>query len=255
MYDADQVLQRIDDHTVIVLALGGLALVCNYVFFGEAARLARRDRCVPFLLLCCAFWFPHDGNYLLDAQLWFDDYDHWFPKLFWVALVFTFTFECVYLSQTLRYGRREWAPALTQAQFRLWVVATVALGVVLWKVAKDALEDDLYLAAFMVTAVWALLSGYRLALRRGSRRGQSPLQWGAYTGMVSSYGALSIFVFGGSFARWPWVAMCVMAVVGGAGLTWWLARAPAWEPAPAADQAFTSSTGSSYTPREYASRT
>jgi hypothetical protein len=226
VYDPQQVLQSIDDNVALVLALGGVALVCNYIFFGAAIRGALRDRCVPFLLIATAFWFPHDANYLLDFELWFDTYDHWFPKLFWVALIFTNAFEIVFIALTLRFGRDELAPQLSQRNFRLYVLGAVALGIVFWKVGKDAFADELYLATFMITVVWGLISGYGLLISRGSRRGQSPLQWAAYAGMAASYGALSIVVFGGAFDDLPWIALCVAGVAGGAGLAWLLSRAP-----------------------------
>jgi len=227
MYDAHLVLARISHHVGLVLALGGLALVCNYVFFWEAARCARRDRCVPFLLLAIGLWFAHDATYLLSAHKWFSTYHHWFPELFTFGLVVTFGFEITYVVQTFRYGRAELTPKLTEAQFRGYVVGALFLAVVFWGITKATLDDPLFLMTFMLTAVWALGSNIALAVRRGPLVGQSVLQWAAFTGMIGSYGLVSIVVFGGDFRKLPWVLLCVTGVLGGIGMTIWLRQASA----------------------------
>jgi hypothetical protein len=224
MYDAHLVLSRISHHVALVLVLGGVALICNYVFFWEAARLAARDRCVPFLMIAVGLWFAHDATYLLDAGRWFGHYHHWFPRLFWFGLMVTFAFEVTYVVQIWRYGRDELAPRLTRSAYQLYVVGALAFSVVLWAITKQTLADPLFLMTFMLTAVWALVSNIALALRRGDRRGQSTRQWVAYTGMIASYGAVSVAVFGGRFTQAPWILMCLAGVLGGLGMTYWVSR-------------------------------
>ncbi len=233
MYNAHVVLHRISGHVPIVLAFGGLALICNYVFFYEGVRCARRDRCIPFLPMATTLWFAHDANYLIDSGKWFGTYHNWFPELFTFGLVVTFTFECIYVVQTLRYGREELAPRLSPAQYRLWVIGAVVLGFVLWIITKVALSDPLYLMTFMLTAVWALGSNAALAARRGPQRGQSVRQWIAFTGMIVTYAIASIAVFGGKFDQVAWIVLCVAGVAGGIGMTLWIARAEAATPASA----------------------
>jgi hypothetical protein len=221
MYDATTILHRISDHVALVLALGGIALVCNYVFFWEAARHSSRNRCVPFLPLAVGLWFAHDATYLIDAHRWFSTYHHWFPELFWFGLMATFGFELVYLSQTWRFGRAELTPRLSERGFRLFFIGAVAIAVVFWAITKSTLDDPLFLMTFMLTAVWALASNAVLAVRRGTREGQSVLQWVAFTGMIASYAAVSIAVFGGQFRHPAWIVLCLVGILGGVGMTWW----------------------------------
>ncbi|MDT7682488.1 MAG: hypothetical protein QOG57_2798, partial [Pseudonocardiales bacterium] len=38
MYQPAEVLRYVSDHAVLVVLLGGITLLCNFVYFGEAAR-------------------------------------------------------------------------------------------------------------------------------------------------------------------------------------------------------------------------
>jgi len=53
---------------------------------------------------------------------WFDRYDHWFMQLFWFAIIVTFVSETVYVVQTIRYGRDELSPGLSQRMHALRVL-------------------------------------------------------------------------------------------------------------------------------------
>ncbi|NMO91697.1 hypothetical protein [Actinomycetospora sp. TBRC 11914] len=226
MYTVGEILPRISAHPVVVVALGTVALLCNYTFFFEGARCGRRDRCQSFYLLASTLWFAHDLNYLADFPTWFLGLDHWFPKLFWVGLLVTFSFEVVFLYQSFRHGRREAGLAMSRGSWNLYVVGAIVLGLVLWAVAKETLADPLYLMTFMLTAVWALGSGFAMAVRRGDRSGQSVVQWIAFTGMILTYGAVSISVFGGAFQGPRWIALCGAGVLGGLGMAWFVSRLP-----------------------------
>jgi hypothetical protein len=66
----------------------------------------------------------------------------------------------------------------------------------------------------MLTAVWAFGSNAMLAARRGNRQGQSLLQWGAFTGMIACYAAISIIYFQGAFREAPWILLSLTGVAG-----------------------------------------
>lgn len=211
MYQPAEVLRYVSDHAVLVVLLGGITLLCNFVYFGEAARLGFRDRCAPMALWGTAIFLAHDGNYLLDYGKWFNTYDHWFPKLFWVALCVTFTFELVFFSQIVRFGRAEFAPALSQRMWTLYCVGAVAAGVIGWAIVKRVLDDDLYLVSFMVTILLCGPSSMPIMMRRGSRRGFSPLEFGAFTVMALGF-AVTTQLFSASFHNLTWIVLSAAAV-------------------------------------------
>jgi len=132
VYDATAVLAEVSRNAGLIVALGAIALLCNWYYFFECARLARRDRCMPMALWATTVFIGHDGSYLLMFRTWFHVYDHWFPKLFWVGLIVTFSFEVTFFVQTIRYGRAEIAPRLSQPQWIAYCAGALVTGVVFW---------------------------------------------------------------------------------------------------------------------------
>lgn len=231
MYDAHHVLSLIDDHTLLVLLFGGLSFGCLFVYYGETARLGARHRVAPMTLTAVAAFMPHDGNFVLNYRDWFDGYDHWLLKGFWLALVITTAMEGLFLSQIIRFGREEIAPHLSQPQFMGLCFGSVAGGIALWAVLKANVDDPLYLTTFMLTITWCLPSMTTLYLRRGVRRGISVRQVGAYWGMALGYILLTTIVL--DFREAWWLVLCGVTLAWGAALGVLVARAPDWEPAAA----------------------
>lgn len=219
-YDPDVVLANVSDHAVLALVLGGLALVSNFVFFTETARLAARHRRAPLALLGVAVFLPHDLNYVLNAGDWFGRYSHWFCQLFWVALIATSAFEVLFLVQIVRFGRAELAPGLSQAQFTAVCLAAVVLGAGAWGLVKSAIDDPLYLISFLVTATLCVPAGASVLLRRPDRGGQSRRQWLAFCGIPAGYLPLSLVVFGDAFDDVLWIFLSVATLLGGFMLVW-----------------------------------
>lgn len=214
IYSPEATLAAITDNWIGVVAIGGVSIVAMWVFFIEAARMSHRDRVAPMALWMTALWWPHDGNYLLDFDLWFGTYDHWFMKLFWFAIIVTFLSETTYVVQTIRYGRDELSPGQSQGVHTLRVLGAVAAGVISWSLLKGALNDPLYLLSFMGTLLWGLPSASALLLRRRSAAGQSLLEWQAFAVMTFCYSAASIFFFGGGFFHsWQYVGICLAACI------------------------------------------
>ncbi|MFJ9390497.1 hypothetical protein ACIRON_16855 [Nocardioides sp. NPDC101246] len=200
MYDVDAVFAAVDDRTVLFLALGALALACNWYYFFECQRLARRDRCAPMALWATTAFMGHDGSYLLNYDDWFNRYDHWFPQLFWVGLIVTFTFECIFFVQTVRYGREENAPGMSQPQWVAYCLGALVTGVVFWSVVRTYLDDPLYLMTFLVTFGMCAPATLGLMVRRGDRRGVGAGQLWAYLGIGVFYVGLTSIVLRGPFA-------------------------------------------------------
>jgi hypothetical protein len=214
-YDPPTTLDAISHNAGVVIVIGGLSIIAMFVFFIEAARMGRRDRVYPMALWMTALWWPHDGSYLLHFGDWFGGrYHHWFMQLFWFAIVVTFLAECVYAWQTIQYGRDELSPGRSQRQHSLRIIGVMAAGVISWALVKGALDDDLYLLSFMATLLWGGPSGNAMLGRRRDGRGQSLLEWIAYSVMAVCYSIASIFFFGGGFFHsWQYIGICLAACV------------------------------------------
>jgi hypothetical protein len=213
-YEPHHVLHAITDNAVPVVAIGGLSIVAMFFFFIEAARMGRRDRVYPMALWMTALWWPHDGSYLLHANDWFNRYHHWFMELFWFAIVVTFLAETVFFVQTIQFGRDELSPGRSQTEHALRVTGALAAGVISWALLKGALVDKLYLLSFMGTLLWGGPSSSALLGRRPDGRGQSQLEWIAFSVMTVAYSITSICFFGGGFFHsWEYVGICVAATI------------------------------------------
>jgi hypothetical protein len=213
-YDPHQTLTAITDHAVPIVAIGGVSIVAMWVFFVEAARMSRRDRVAPMALWMTVLWWPHDGNYLLDVDDWFNGYHHWFMELFWFAIIVTFVSESLYVVQTIKYGRDELSPGAGQRTHAVRVLLALLAGVVSWSLLKGALADPLFLLSFMGTLLWGLPSSAALLARRKAPVGQSLLEWQAFSVMTVCYSIASVGFFGGDFFHsLPYVGICAVASV------------------------------------------
>jgi hypothetical protein len=236
-YDPHTTLDAISHHAAAVIAVGGLSIVAMFVFFIEGALMGRRDRVYPMALWMTALWWPHDGSYLLHFHDWFGGaQNHWFMQLFWFAIVVTFLAESVYAWQTIKYGREELSPGCSPCAHSVRILGAMTAGVISWAVVKGALDDNLYLLSFMATLLWGGPSGSAMLGRRRHRRGQSLLEWIAYSTMAVLYSVTSIFYFGGGFFHsWQYVGICVASCVwslaliadakrAGVPFSWWKVR-------------------------------
>lgn len=207
MYEPHDVLARISAHGWPIVALCGVALLFNYAWYVEEIRVARRDRCYTMPPAVTMVYLAHDGSYLLLIGKWWGTYAHWFTQLFWVALVFTFAGEVVIFAQTLRYGRADISPGLSQRRFVVLMLAGLLVTAAAWGVVKVSLGDDLYLMTFMVLIFWAAPFGSALMLRRACGRGTSTWMWVSATMIGVPYGLASVLWFGPAFRSPLWIAL------------------------------------------------
>lgn len=212
-YNPQELLATIDANWIAVLAGGGIAMVFNYIFFWAAASNALRDRSPAFPLIVCTSWFAHDLSFVLKFDDWFNLYDHWYLKLFWVALIPTTLFEAYYIRQTWRFGREELYPGATQERWTAYVLGCVVLACVFWWGTKMLLDDPLY--AWSFAAIGAFGPAYALAraVRRGDTAGQSALMWGSYAVMTATWFTCEYVVFGGAFRHPVFIAIGVVSVI------------------------------------------
>jgi len=203
-YDAYATLARVSEHPGPVVALGAVALLANWYYFFECARLSRRDRVPPMALWATTVFMGHDGSYLLKYDTWFGTYDHWFPKLFWVGLIVTFTFEVIFFAQTIRYGRKELAPNLSQRLWTVYCLGAAVVGILFWVIVKSVLDDPLYMMTFVITLGMCVPATIPLLLRRGSRIGVGLRQMWAYLVIGLGFLGLLFGVLQGPFLEPLW---------------------------------------------------
>jgi hypothetical protein len=226
MYDTTQVLASIDRNAMPILLMCGLAMLCNYTWFVAAVRQGWRDRTTPIPLFCTLFWLVGDASMVLRYDLWFNVIDHWYVKLFWAALVLTVMCELVFLSLTLRFGHREFAPALSRNQFVALILLGVAATAVAFETVKSWAGDALYINYFHFANLVGPLCGAAMVMRRGSRIGTTPLIWGAYTLMVAAFAIANVLWFGAPFADPRYLLLYGTAICGATLTTWLVIRLP-----------------------------
>jgi hypothetical protein len=187
IYDVKSTLSAIDANLIWLLVFGGGSLIFNFLFFGAAIANGFKDKAVSMPIGSTLIFFAHDLLYLLMFDKWFGVYQHWFPMLFWVGLVITLCMECVFLYITIKFGRTEHAPQLTQNQYRNLVLAAVVGVFIAWLPLKYALADELWLFTFGWTVWFCTPFVIPMMLRRNSTAGQSLLMWYSYMGMAICY--------------------------------------------------------------------
>ena len=199
MYDPHIVLAAIDAHWLGVLAFCGLAMVFNYIWFALAAIRGFRDKVYPVPLFSTLFWLCGDGTGVLSHHLYFIVYHHWYLELFWGALIFTVSFELLYIYMTLKFGRRELAPGMSQAGFVLTLVGGAAIFVSTWIYMRTFLHDDLNITYFNLANMAGPIAYAGVLARRRSIAGTSSWVWVFYTLMLASWYYAQATCFGPEF--------------------------------------------------------
>jgi hypothetical protein len=227
-YDPEQALASIDDHTGVVLGFFAVVATFTFIYLVASFRLARRDQAYSCALPAVGWFAVHDLGFVLQYDRWFHTYDHWWVKSWWCALVFTSMIEFALVGLVIRYGHTELAPHLPRKLFTAGVLGVMVGITAVWALVKHAMDDELYLISFPITAFWAVPFGMALALRRRSRRGQSPLQPICVVFILLGFqGALwNVDPF---FREWPFVTFTFVAVAWSVGAAWLLSTLPRWE--------------------------
>jgi hypothetical protein len=225
VYDVATTLANIDRNVPRLFVFGGLALICNFIYFGAGIYQGFKQKVFSMPVCATLIFIPHDLLYLLMYDKWFNVYDHWFCKLFWVGLIITNLEELLFLFLTIRYGRKELAPQLSQRSFVGLLLLGLAGVFVAWVALKRVLADELWLFTFGWTVWFCIPFVIPMMLRRNSRAGQSTLMWSAYIGMTLSYW----------FAVWPlapffrspaWLALGAVTVLWAMAVLYVMRRLP-----------------------------
>jgi hypothetical protein len=214
LYEIQEVLSAVDRNTVAVMALSSLALIGNYIYWIENLRLGFRDRrySMPVGVLFLAL--PHDATFLALYSHWFNDINHWFPKLWWCGLCVTVLMELAFLVLLLKHGRKELAPETSQKTFAAVILFGMALATVTWLVIKSVMQDELFLTIFGVTIIWCAPFNFALMAQRKSAVGQSILAWIGFLMMPLFYWPATWLMAAG-FHSLLWNALGVATLAGG----------------------------------------
>jgi len=225
VYNVHSTLAAIDANLVWLLVFGGASLVFNFIYFGAAIHNGFRDKVVSMPIGATMLFLSHDLLYLLMFDKWFHGYQHWFPMLFWVGLIITLCMECAFLHITIKFGRAEHAPQLTQSQYRNLVLAAAVGVFIAWLPLKYVLADELWLFTFGWTVWFCTPFVIPMMLRRNSSAGQSMLMWYSYIGMAVCYWT----------AMWPldpffrspfWLGTGVLILVWASAIIYTIKRLP-----------------------------
>ncbi|WAJ43452.1 hypothetical protein OK015_19855 [Mycobacterium sp. Aquia_216] len=213
MYDAHAILDAINRHTVPILIGFGFAMVLQNVAMITAVVMTRRKRRISIPLPCTFLWFAHDLGVVARFNTWFNVYDHWFLKLFWMGLLTALILELIFFAQAIRVGRAEYLPRGTQAQWTALVITGAVAFVIVWEYMKIVWDDPLYQAAPAITLFLLPVATTALLLRRQSAVAQSPLIYGCFAAMVVFWWGVTTSCYGGGFASWQYVLTGVTAFV------------------------------------------
>lgn len=224
MYEAQSILDAIDDHTWPIMIGFTLAMVLQNVAMVTAVVMTRREGWISIPLPCTFLWFAHDLGVVVRFETWFSTYDHWFLKLFWVGLVTAFLLELVFLAQAIKVGRKEYLPDGTQAQWTALLLSGAAMFVLAWEYQKTIWDDPLYQALAATTLYVIPLAVVPLVLRRRSAVAQHPLIYAAFAGMIPLWWGVTAGAYGEAFRTWQYLASGVVAFVGLAAVAVWVRR-------------------------------
>ena len=224
MYDAHTILEAIDNHTVPILVGFGLSMVLQNIAMITAVIMTRREGWISIPLPCTFLWFAHDLGVVARFNTWFNVYDHWFLKLFWLGLLSALILELIFFAQAIKVGRAEYLPNGTQAQWTALVVGGAAAFVIIWEYMKVVWDDPLYQAVPAITLFLLPVATTALLLRRRSAVAQSPLIYGCFAAMVVLWWAVTAGYYGGGFASWQYLLTGVAAFAMLVGVTVAVAR-------------------------------
>lgn len=224
MYEPEALLAAIDDHTFPILVGFGLAMILQTVGMVAAIAMTHREGWISIPLPCTFLWFAHDLGVVVRFDTWFNDYDHWFLKLFWVGLVTALLLELVFLAQAMNLGRKEYLPKDTQAQWNALLLGGAGMFVLAWEYQKTIWADPLNQALAATTLYVIPLAVVPLVLRRRSAVAQSHVVYGSFAAMIPLWWGVTAGAYGEAFRTWQYLGSGGVAFVALAGVAVWIRR-------------------------------
>lgn len=205
MYEPQAIFDALDEHTWWILGIFGAEMICQNVAMFWAVVMTRREGWISIPLSLTFLWFAHDLGAVARYDVWFNQYDHWFLKLFWVGMVSALLIELVFLAQAVKVGRKEYLPGGTQSQWAALVVGGAAASVIVWEYMKVVWDDPLYQAAGAITLALIPMAVIVLLLRRRSAVAQSPLVYGLFAVMIPLWWGVTAGFYSGEFRSWQYL--------------------------------------------------
>ncbi len=228
IYDVSRVFANIDANVPRLLVLGAFSLICNFTYFGIAVYQGFKHKIFTMPLVCTLVFIPHDLHYLLMFDKWFFVYDHWFMQLFFAGLVVTNILEIIFFYQTLKYGREEILPQVSQPAYVAIIFAALAGVTIIWVGVKSVLADELWFFSFGWTVWFCLPLVIPMMARRGSSLGQTEIAWYAYIGMTICWW-LAVWPLDPFFRSPAWIGLGVVTVLWAAATIWVIRQLPSKE--------------------------
>ena len=228
MYNPHELLSLIDQNKWWIL--GGLIamMVFQWIWLIECVRVARRDRAYSMPLFLTFFWFAHDTGCVARFNDWFNVYDHWFMKLFWLGLLTAVILELIFFSQVIKYGKDELVPGISTASFVVGLVVFQIATSAAWEYLKYVMGDPLYQTSPTVTLISYPFFGAALMFRRRSTVGQNVTMWWTFTAMSVAWQATIWTCYGPSFRSWQMIAGGIVAIAGGLVMTYLVSDRSTW---------------------------
>ena len=228
MYNPHELLSLIDQNKWWILSGSIAMMVFQWIWLIECVRVARRDRAYSMPLFLTFFWFAHDTGCVARFNDWFNVYDHWFMKLFWLGLLTAVILELIFFSQVIKYGKDELVPGIGTASFVLGLVVFQIAATVAWEYFKYVMDDPLYQASPTVTLISYPAFGAALMFRRRSTIGQNVTMWWTFTAMTVAWQATIWTCYGPSFRSWQMIAGGIVAIAGGLVMTYLVSDRSTW---------------------------
>lgn len=212
VYDISTTYANLDANIPWFFFWGGMALVFNYYYFGKGIQLGFKYKIVTIPIACTMLFVVHDFIYLLMFDKWFNVYDHWFSKLYWVGLIITNIMEFLYFYLAYKYGRKEIMPQVSQKTYQIYMLMALAAAAGGFWCVKTVLADELWLFTFGFLVWLCLPFVIPTMLRRNSSLGQTIGMWISYMGMAVCYW-MAVWPLDPFFQSPQWIAVLGMIII------------------------------------------
>ena len=216
MYAYKASLEAIDAHSTSVMIYLLTTVVFAFLYFIIAVRMTIKQKVyvVPFIGSALFFW--HDLTFVLQHDLWFNVYNHWWVKMWWYALCGTVALEVLMIWYVYRFGQQELWPNISRGAYgTLIVLGTLGIGA-MWYLIKVTLNDELFFVTFTITASFSVPFHTAILSRRQSRAGQSIImelstivmllcETAAFARLDPFFTSAPYLIFVAAFVIWPLV--------------------------------------------------
>ena len=174
VYEAQEVIGNINDNLAWFLSFGVVGMLCNWWLLAESVRLGFRDKTYSIALFATYFWTAHDLAFMLLWHTWFVELDFFVWKLFWFNISMSLVFEVVFYYQMIKFGLNELFPGFSKRSALVVLFAGQVIAFVVFWYVKMVMGGDIMFLSMMVLTMFACpVFAIPIAMRRGSRRGQS----------------------------------------------------------------------------------